>query len=145
MPRFSATLRPKYWIFKSEPSTYSIKDFEHDGKTWWTGVRNYQARNYMRDMLPGEGVFFYHSSCPQPGIVGLGHVCHQAISEETDDKGQWSCVQLQFEGSCQTPLTLTDLKRLPWMSSSPLVARGNRLSIIPVTLEQAQRLLQLMV
>lgn len=132
----------QYWIFKSEPSCYSVEDFKQEKKTWWTGVRNYQARNYMRQMTCGDKIFFYHSSCKEPGIVGSGVVCASAVLEETFDKGQWFCVQLAFEKVYEKSLSLRYLKALPEMASSPLVSKGNRLSIIPVTQEQSIALSQ---
>lgn len=132
----------QYWIFKSEPSCYSIEDFKNEKKTWWTGVRNYQARNYMRQMACGDKIFFYHSSCKEPGIVGCGIVSAAAVIEETSDKGQWSCVQLAFEKIYERPLSLKHIKELPHMASNPLVGKGNRLSIIPVTAEQVAVLSQ---
>lgn len=126
----------RFWIFKSEPGEFSISDLKEQGCAWWDGVRNYQARNYMRQMTKGEKVFFYHSSCPQPGIVGTAVVSQEARREETTDKGEWSCVEIAYESTAPL-LSLTALKELP-LGDCPLTRKGNRLSIIPLTDDQYQ-------
>jgi predicted RNA-binding protein with PUA-like domain len=130
----------RYWIFKSEPDVYSISQLRQDKQTWWTGVRNYQARNYMRQMFEGERVFFYHSSCACPAIVGLAQISHRAIDEISDEKGEWSCVQISYCCSFDKPLSLQEIKTIKELQHSRLIAKGNRLSIIPLTVEEVQAL-----
>ena len=136
-----------YWLFKSEPGTYSIDDLARDGREWWDGVRNYQARNFMRDaMKVGDDVIFYHSSCAVPAVAGRARVCAAAIPDitqfdsesdyyDTDaspDKPRWWCVQLEFvEKFCQ-PLPLAAMRTMPALADMRLLARGNRLSILPL-------------
>ena len=150
--------RMNYWLMKSEPDEVSIDDLARLGSVPWTGVRNYQARNFMRDgMRIGDGVLFYHSSCPQPGIAGLAEVCSTAYPDATqfdpkspyhDPKSdpeapRWLHVDVRF-------LRKTRLLPLPEMRADAMLAQmrvlqpGNRLSITPVTPAQWARILQLL-
>ncbi|MCB1916716.1 MAG: EVE domain-containing protein [Rhodocyclaceae bacterium] len=139
----------RYWLMKSEPEECSIDDLAAmpDRRVPWFGVRNYQARNYMtRDMAVGDGVLFYHSSCPQPGIAGLARVASTAHPDETqfdpaspyfDPKAsraepRWYNVDVAFVA--KTPLVgLATLRARPELAEMRVLARGNRLSITPVT------------
>jgi predicted RNA-binding protein with PUA-like domain len=139
----------QYWLMKSEPDELSIADaLAAAGQTVaWVGVRNYQARNFMRDqMRPGDGVLFYHSSCPAPGIAGLARVASHAYPDPTqfdpaskyyDAKAsraepRWSLVDI--EALQQTRLlALGELRTVPALAEMRILARGNRLSITPVT------------
>ncbi len=138
-----------YWLMKSEPSEVSIDDvLRRPGRRVdWFGVRNYQARNYMmRDMKVGDGVLFYHSSCPQPGIAGLAEVSRLAVPDKTQfdpaspyydpkatpEKPRWYHVEVRAVR--KTPLiSLGTLRAVPALQEMRLLARGNRLSITPVT------------
>lgn len=137
-----------YWIFKSEPSTYSIAHLQADGREWWDGIRNYQARNFMlNDMKVGDSVFFYHSSCPQPGIYGTAKVCAAAIPDETQfdpksnyydaksrpDNPRWWHVQVAFVKRFAHPVLLDELRRHEALADLQILQRGNRLSITPIT------------
>lgn len=144
-----------YWLFKSEPSEFSIDDLANKPgqREHWDGVRNYQARNFMRDkMRIGDLGFFYHSSCAQPGIVGIVRVVKEAYPDHTafdptdkhfDEKSdpaapRWYMVDVGFVEKLQQPITLQALKayKNSFMRDFPLTRRGNRLSIMPVTKQQ---------
>ncbi len=138
----------RYWLMKSEPDEFSIDDLERaPGKSVaWFGVRNYQARNFMRDqMRAGDPVLFYHSSCPQPGIAGLAEVCANAYPDETQfdrkskyydaksarDEPRWVNVEVRFVEKTRL-IGLAELRRHEPLAGMRLLARGNRLSITPV-------------
>ncbi|WP_085215317.1 EVE domain-containing protein [Methylomagnum ishizawai] len=142
-----------YWLMKSEPGEFGIDDLERrPGQTEpWDGVRNYQARNMMRDqMQPGDRVFFYHSNCEQPGIVGLAEIARAAYPDPTafdpehkhyDPKSRpeqpaWLMVDVRFVRKLKRTLTLAELKERPELDGLALLRRGNRLSILPVSPEQ---------
>jgi predicted RNA-binding protein with PUA-like domain len=137
----------KHWLFKSEPSQYSIDDLARDKATAWTGVRNYQARNFMRDeMRPGDRGFFFHSSCAEPGIVGIVEVVKAAYADPTQfdrksryyDPGaersapRWVNVDVKFAGKTRL-VGLAELRGHKALKAMPVLKRGNRLSITPVT------------
>ena len=140
------------WLMKSEPSEVSVDDvLKMPGqRVDWFGVRNYQARNFMmRDMQPGDDVLFYHSSCAQPGIVGLARVASVAHPDETQfdpespyydpkstrDAPRWFCVEVHMRRKTRL-LSLNELRAEPGLQGMRLLARGNRLSITPVTDEE---------
>ncbi|MGB5210122.1 MAG: EVE domain-containing protein [Gammaproteobacteria bacterium] len=144
-----------YWLFKSEPSEFSIDDLANKKgrREHWDGVRNYQARNFMRDkMRIGDLGFFYHSSCAQPAIVGIVRVVREAYPDHTafdptdkhfDEKSdpdapRWFMVDVEFVEKLKQPITLQTLKacKNSAMSDFALTRRGNRLSIMPVTKQQ---------
>ncbi|WP_285447724.1 EVE domain-containing protein [Xanthomonas sp. LMC-A-07] len=152
------TARKRYWLMKSEPDTFSIDDLERVGTEPWNGVRNYQARNFMRDgMQVGDGVFFYHSNCKVPGIVGIAKVASTAYPDETqfdptsdyhDPKAKredprWTLVDVAFERKLKRTIALDEIKQHADALGDgfPLIARGNRLSILPVTAAQWKLLL----
>lgn len=137
-----------YWLFKSEPNTYSIDDFAADRSDWWDGIRNYQARNFMRDaMQVGDGVLFYHSSCPQPAVVGVAQVSRPAKPDASQydrehpyydprvpaDKPRWWYVQITFVGKFSKAVALSALRQHPDLADMHILRRGNRLSITPVS------------
>jgi len=137
----------KYWLLKSEPSTYGIDDLARDRFTAWTGVRNYQARNFMRDeMQLGDRGFFYHSSCEEPGIVGIVEVIKGAYPDETQfdrksryyDSGaargepRWFNVDVKFVEKTRV-VGLAELRGSKALRKLQVLQRGNRLSITPVT------------
>ena len=137
-----------YWLMKSEPDEFSIDDLARAPRhsTAWFGVRNYQARNFMRDQMQiGDRVLFYHSSCAQPGIAGLAEVCTRAYPDETQfdrnskyydakatrDNPRWVNVEVKFVKKNRL-LGLAELRQHKELAGMRLLARGNRLSITPV-------------
>jgi len=136
-----------YWLFKSEPECFSIDDLKNVGTEPWDGIRNYQARNMLRDdVKKGDKVLFYHSSCAEPGVVGLcevvkesypDHTAFDPTSEHPDPKSdpanpRWFMVDVKFESKFKTPLTLKQMKEMSEFSGMRLLQRGNRLSLFPV-------------
>jgi len=151
MPTMTA---PRYWLMKSEPDECSIDDAlaAPDATVPWTGVRNYQARNFMRDdMRVGDGVLFYHSSCAEPGIVGIARVASGAKPDPTqfdphspyfDAKSQpeaprWQLVDVQALRKTRV-LGLAEMRSVPELAEMQVLKRGNRLSITPVTPQEWQ-------
>jgi predicted RNA-binding protein with PUA-like domain len=150
----------KYWLMKSEPSECSIDDVAKAPRKTvpWVGVRNYQARNYMRDdMQPGDGVLFYHSSCPEPGIAGLAEVASKAYPDATQfdpkshyfdaksapDAPRWVHVDVKLVRKTRL-LPLAEMREAPTLASLLMLKRGNRLSITPVTPEEWRAVLKLL-
>ncbi|MDF1668111.1 MAG: EVE domain-containing protein [Roseovarius sp.] len=123
----------RYWLFKSEPSTWSWDNqvAKGDAGEEWDGVRNYQARNFMRDMAVGDRGFFYHSQ-KEKAVVGVVEVCATAHSDSTTDDPRWECVDIKAIAPAQTPVTLEVIKQDPRLSEMVLV-RNSRLSVQPVT------------
>lgn len=149
-----------YWLIKSEPSAFSIDDLQQVGLEPWTGVRNYQARNFLRDaMRVGDGILFYHSHCQTPGIVGVAEVASPSYADPTQfdpnsayyaptaSKAQprWFAVDVRFQRKLSRCITRPDILGLTTRLGPgfPLTARGNRLSIIPVNAGQWDILLSL--
>jgi predicted RNA-binding protein with PUA-like domain len=130
-----------YWLVKSEPEAYSWPQFLKDGKTAWTGVRNYAARNHLRAMKKGDAVFFYHSG-EQKSVVGLACVAKEFYSDPTAKEGDWSCVDLKVEKSLVKSVTLAQIKAGKILREMVLV-KQSRLSVSPLTKTQFERLLQL--
>jgi predicted RNA-binding protein with PUA-like domain len=139
----------KYWLMKSEPEEFGIDDLEKrpEQTEHWDGVRNYQARNMMRDeMKIGDLVFFYHSNCETPGIVGIARIVRESYPDhkafDPEDKHfdsssdpenpRWFMVDVQFIRKLRRTITLSELKGRPELEGLALVRRGNRLSIMPV-------------
>lgn len=133
---------------KSEPDVYSIDQLKTDKHTWWTGVRNYQARNFMlNDMQPGDEVLFYHSNAEPPGIAGLAVVSQAAQPDVTQfdkkseyydekskkDNPRWQCVQVEYSEKFKNYITLEELKNDPKLSEMLVIKKGQRLSIQPVS------------
>ena len=154
------TARKRYWLMKSEPDAFSIDDLQRVGREPWNGVRNYQARNFMRDgMKVGDGVLFYHSNTKVPGIVGIATVASEAYPDDTQfnpksdyydpkasrEEPRWMLVDVAFERKLRDTISLDEIKlHADALSESfPLIARGNRLSILPVTAAQWKTLLSL--
>ena len=130
-----------YWLVKSEPAAYSWRQFLKDGKTAWTGVRNFQARNSLRAMKKGDAVFFYHSVSDKM-VVGLARVAKEFYPDATAEAGDWSCVDLKPEKTLGRPVTLETIKADKILCEMKLV-KQSRLSVTPLTKEQAERLLKL--
>lgn len=146
----------KYWLMKSEPDAYSIDDLKTQKSTHWDGIRNYQARNMMRDeMKKGDIVFFYHSSCAQPGIVGLMTVSKESYPDHTawdpeskyyDPKSdpenpRWIMVDVKYKRKLKRVIPLTEIKANPALESMTLVRKGNRLSIMELSQQEYKVLL----
>lgn len=149
----------KYWLFKSEPDEYSIDDLaaEADGIGCWNGIRNYQARNLLRDQVNrGDAVLFYHSSCKVPGVAGIAKVVGNAYPDpsqldpesqyfdpkSTQHQPRWYCVDIQFSQKFSQVLSLKQLKQQSPLENMVLLKQG-RLSIQPVTTEEWQFILSL--
>jgi predicted RNA-binding protein with PUA-like domain len=143
-----------HWLMKSEPDVYGIAHLEADGTTLWDGIRNYQARNFMRAMTLGDRAFFYHSNATPPGIVGLMEVVETGLIDPSqfdpaspyfDPKAsreapRWDCVRLRYQRSFRQMLSLASLREQFDAEALPLVRRGSRLSILPVTEASALRI-----
>jgi predicted RNA-binding protein with PUA-like domain len=149
-----------YWLMKSEPSSFSFDDLKRRPNRTepWDGVRNYQARNFLRDEIKlGDGVLFYHSNCPEPAIVGLakvvreGYPDHTALDprekhfdpKATDDKPLWFMVDVQYLCHLPQPLSRDDLRQHPLLAGMGVLRKGNRLSVQPVKAEEWQAILAL--
>ena len=147
-----------YWLMKSEPDAYSIDDLERDGREKWDGIRNYQARNMMRDdMKIGDEVFFYHSNCKEPGIVGIARVASAPYPDPTQfdkkskyydaksstDNPRWCLVDVEFVRKLTRTITLTELKAQKTLADMILTRKGNRLSIMPVARKHWNKILSL--
>lgn len=130
-----------YWLVKQEPESYSWDDFIRDGRTAWTGVRNFQARNNLRAMKRGDSVLFYHS-VSEKQVVGLARVEREAYADPTAKEGDWSCVDLVPLKPLKQSVTLESIKADKVLAAMPLV-KQTRLSVTPVTAEQFARLLSL--
>jgi len=145
-----------YWLMKSEPDAYSIDNLKNDGVTLWDGIRNYQARIFMRKMNIGDEVFFYHSNCKPPGIVGLMEVIDLNIVDPTQfdrdskyfdpksklDNPRWDCVKVKYISKSKNILSLPELKILFNEDELLVVKKGNRLSILPVRYNIAKILIE---
>lgn len=140
-----------YWLVKSEGDCYSIDDLKRDGKTPWTGVRNFQARNFMRDgMSIGDRVLFYHSNSRPSGVYGIARVASAAHPDltaldkrdehydpkSTKEKPLWECVDMAFDAKLPRPVSLDDMKKNPKLARMIILQKGSRLSVTPVTKEE---------
>ena len=154
------TARKRYWLMKSEPDAFSIDDLQRVGTEPWNGVRNYQARNFMRDgMQVGDGILFYHSNTKVPGIVGTATVASAAYPDDTQfnpksdyfdpkasrEQPRWYLVDVAFERKLAQVIALDEIKQHADALGEgfPLTAKGNRLSVFPVTATQWKQLLAL--
>ena len=147
-----------HWLMKSEPDVYGIHHLQQEGTTLWDGIRNYQARNFMRTMQIGDRAFFYHSNAKPPGIVGMMEVIETGITDPSQfdpnnkyydpksspDAPRWDCVRLRYVGTFATMLSLDALREQFSVEELPVVRQGNRLSILPVPEASATRLLELL-
>jgi len=146
-----------HWLMKSEPDEFSIDDLKTRKTEPWSGVRNYQARNYLREMHAGDLVFFYHSSCAEPGVVGIASVVAAAYPDPTqfDPKSdyfdakstraapRWSLADVKFKRKLKRVISLTELKDRRELADFALTRPGNRLSVLPVTPAQWEFILSL--
>lgn len=147
-----------YWLMKSEPDVYSIDDLERDGREMWDSIRNYQARNMMRDdMRIGDEIFFYHSNCKEPGIVGIMKVASEPYPDpvqfdetsryydpkSTREEPRWVLVDVEFVRKLKRNISLTEIKAEKSLEDMILTRRGNRLSIMPVEKKHWDKILSL--
>ena len=130
-----------FWLVKQEPGSFSWATLVKDGRTDWTGVRNFQARNHLRAMKKGDALLFYHSG-EEKQIVGLARVEKEAYPDPTADEGDWSAVDIVPVKPLKTPVTLQQIKADKVLKEMPLV-RQSRLSVSPVTEAQFERILSL--
>lgn len=153
------TARKHYWLMKSEPDDFSIDDLARVGVEPWTGVRNYQARNFMRSMQLGDGVLFYHSNAAVPGVYGLAEVATAAYPDPTqfdpestyfDEKSsreqpRWDLVDVRYVRTLKRTVTLDDMRAQAEKLGEEfaLIRKGNRLSVLPVTAAQWKIILSL--
>ena len=150
----------RYWLLKSEPTAFSFDDLAqaHDRTTHWDGVRNYQARNLLRDEVKkGDRVFFYHSNCTPPGIVGIAEVVRDGYPDFTawdpddrhydpksdPDNPTWYMVDIRYVRPLKRPLSLDELRATHGLEAMVLLRKGSRLSVQPVTAEEWQCILDL--
>lgn len=146
---------PQYWLFKSEPDAFSVDDLAAEPRKTasWDGIRNYQVRNMIRDdMKKGDLAFFYHSSCKQPGVVGVMEIVKTAYPDHTafdpesqyydpksdPDDPRWLMVDVKLKKKFKRLIPLAELKQQAKLKNMKLLARGNRLSIMPVTTKEWQ-------
>lgn len=148
-----------YWLMKSEPNVFSIDDLgsRPQQTEWWGGVRNYQARNYLRAMNKGDLAFFYHSSCEVPGVYGIIEIVRTACPDptawdpenhhydprSTPERSLWDMVGVRFEREFKRPVTLTAIKMQASLKNMHLVQRWSRLSVMPVTAMEWSTILKL--
>jgi predicted RNA-binding protein with PUA-like domain len=146
-----------YWLMKSEPGVYGIADLERDRETIWDGVRNYQARNFLRSMQPGDLAFFYHSNATPPGIVGLMRITQPNVidssqfdpqskyydAKSTQESPRWQTVRVEFVEVFATMISLETLRQQFSPEDLWVVRQGNRLSVMPVSDAVAQKILAL--
>lgn len=131
----------KFWLVKQEPSAYSWTDFVADGKTSWTGVRNYTARNNLRAMRKDDSVLFYHSVTDK-AVVGVAKVLREAYPDSTATEGDWSAVDLAPEKALRRPVTLEEIKGNPSLKDIALL-RLSRLSVQPLSSAEFQEILRM--
>lgn len=147
-----------YWLMKSEPEVYSIENLKKDKKSLWEGVRNYQARNFMsQSMKPGDLVLFYHSNAETTGVAGIAKVAGPAVPDPTQfnkkseyfdpksspENPRWTCVPVEFVQKFPHVVPLQTLRETPSLAQMPLLQRGQRLSVQPVSHSEFQTILEL--
>ena len=152
-----AKATPKYWLIKSEPGTFSIDDLKQAGRECWDGVRNYQARNHMRDMQVGDLALFYHSNADPPGVAGVARVCREAYPDVTQfdrrskyydpkatkDNPRWFMVDFEFVEKLPELVSLETLKATHALEGMLVIRRGMRLSVQPVDKKHFERVRKL--
>ena len=148
---------PRYWLLKTEPDSFSIDDLERVGREEWSGVRNFTARNFMREMRAGDLAFFYHSSTKPPGIAGICEVVAEAHPDSTQfdrasdyydprstrEDPKWWCVDVGFVRRLPRFVTLEELRAIPALAFMPLLRKGQRLSVQTVSPADWKRILKL--
>jgi predicted RNA-binding protein with PUA-like domain len=150
----------RYWLFKSDPETFGLEDLERSPgqETCWDGVRNYQARNLLRDKIRvGDGVLFYHSRVTPPAVVATAKVVRKGYPDPTQfdaratgydprstpEEPRWYAVDIRLEKKLRTPVELPEMRRVPALEDMVLLRKGSRLSIQPVTKEEWSMILRL--
>ena len=130
-----------YWLVKSEPNKYAWEQFVADGSTYWDGVRNYEARNNLREMKKGDLALYYHSNIGKE-VVGVARVIGEHYQDPTTDDERWSVVDFEPVAPMKEPVTLAQIKADPELSEIALVKRS-RISVVPLTRAEFQRILKL--
>lgn len=146
----------QFWLMKSEPTVFSFDDLEARPRSTdhWDGVRNYQARNFMRQMRNGDLVLFYHSNCETPGVVGIAEVVREAYPDHTafdpqsryydpkskQDNPRWFMVEVKWNEAFTRIVTLSEMRNVPELSGMKLMQKGQRLSVMPVTKEEFEKI-----
>ena len=149
----------QYWLIKTEPDVFSLDDLIAAPKkrACWEGVRNYQARNFMRTMKKGDMALFYHSNAKPSSIVGVVRICKEAYvdhyafdkqspyydSKSTEENPRWSMVDVEYTKTLDRPLSLQELKEYPELADMPLLRKGQRLSVMPVKEEEFNFIVEL--
>jgi len=144
-----ARVKPQYWLMKSEPSVFSLKDLKDSPRSadHWDGVRNYMARNYILGMKKGDLVLFYHSNCETPGVVGLAEILREAYPDHTafdplspyydpkslQEKPRWFMVDVKWKEDFQRTVSLGEMRNTPALKGLKLLVKVQRLSVMPVT------------
>ena len=145
-----------YWLMKSEPDVYGINDLKNEITTLWDGIRNYQARNFMRSMKINDQAFFYHSNCKPPSIVGMMEVIQTGLIDPTQfdkeskyfdrksskEKPRWDCAKMKYKGKFVKPISLIELREIYTPEDLQVLRKGNRLSIMPILETTAKDLLK---
>ena len=150
--------KPTYWVMKSEPNSYSIKDLKRDKKAFWDGVRNYQARNFMiNDMKVGDKVLFYHSNAKPSGVTGLAKVFKKAEPDltaldknsiyydpkATKDNPRWKAVTVEFVEIFDKMISIQDLRSEKALKNMSLLKKGQRLSVMPITKAEYEHIVKM--
>jgi predicted RNA-binding protein with PUA-like domain len=131
----------RYWLIKSDPDTYGWEEMKKDKRTFWDGVRNYAARNFMREMKKGDRCLFYHS-VKDPHVVGIVEVVKEAYPDHTAEKGDWSMVDVKVVKALKHIIPLQDIKAVPELADMVLL-NNSRLSVQPVEENEYRRILEL--
>lgn len=138
-----------YWLLKSEPTIFSIEKLEKlfDKTTAWDGVRNYQARNYIKSMKKGDQAFFYHSSCKIPGIAGIVEIMGEAYPEknQSEHPARWFCIDVKLIKKFSRVFSLVDIKKQPDLKNMIILRKGNRLSVTPIQIKEWETLISLLI
>lgn len=146
-----------YWLMKTEPDCYSIDDLKRQKVGTWDGVRNFQARNFIKEMKVGDQVFIYHSSAKTIGIVGLAEVARDAYPDKTafdkkaehfdpkskKDKPTWFVVDLKFVKKFESCFELSDIKKVPSLHTMKILQKGSRLSVTPVSKKEFDTIIKI--
>lgn len=149
----------RYWLMKSEPSCFSLEDLRGapGGTEHWDGVRNYQARNFMRQMKAGDLALFYHSNCAEPGVVGIMRITRESYpdhtawdrdgehfdAKSTPENPRWFMVDVTFVEALQRAVPLAQMRAVPALGGMQLLKVGNRLSVMPLTKEEFEEIIKL--
>ncbi|MFN3196635.1 MAG: EVE domain-containing protein [Chlorobiota bacterium] len=131
----------KYWLVKSEPNTYSFDEMKKDKKTFWDGVKNYQARNFMKEMKKGDIALFYHSGKDRQ-VVGEVEIIKEHYQDPTTDDDRWVAVDVKYKKTLKNPVSLSDIKDRKTLAEMHLV-RNSRLSVMPVTKKEYEMIIRM--